>query len=46
MPIVDRYRVSLLEEAKAGIFSLFKQVAGVSVGFLIMLLLTKGSPSR
>ncbi len=46
MPILDRYRVSILEEAKAGIFSLFKQVAGVSVGFLLMLLLTKGSPPK
>lgn len=40
----NRERVSLYDEAKAGLSSLFKQTAQVFVGFVVMLLLTGGNP--
>lgn len=43
---LDKYRqVSLYQEAKQGLISLLKQTAYVFVGWIIMLLLTKGNPS-
>ncbi len=44
MALVDRRKISLYEEAKAGLASLFKQTAAVFVGLLVMLLLTGGNP--
>jgi hypothetical protein len=41
----SRQQISLYQEAKAGFNSLVKQTAQVSVGFLVMLLLTAGKPS-
>ncbi|QSJ18246.1 pentapeptide repeat-containing protein [Nostoc sp. UHCC 0702] len=44
MTVTNRHQISLYQEAKAGLNSLFKQTAQVGVGFLVMLLLTGGKP--
>ncbi len=44
MALVDRRKISLYEEAKAGFSSLIKQTVAVFVGLLLMLLLTGGNP--
>jgi hypothetical protein len=41
----SRDRVSLLEEAQSGFYSLVQQTATVFIGFLVMLLIAGGAPS-
>lgn len=40
-----RNELNLYEEAKAGLFSLIQQTAAVFLGFVLMLLVTGGTPS-
>ncbi|MBD3561849.1 hypothetical protein H6S82_23820, partial [Planktothrix sp. FACHB-1355] len=44
MALVNREKISLYEEAKAGLSSLLEQTAKVGAGLGIMLLLTGGNP--
>lgn len=44
MALVNRRKISLYDEAKAGLDSLVKQTAQVFVGLLVMLLVTGGKP--
>ena len=45
MAPVDRNEISLYEEAKSGFTSLIQQTAIIFVGFILMLLVTAGTPS-